>query len=73
MKLKNNSTRDYSYEKHLLVAGQELEINDEKACKVLLKQDGVTEVIDMKEVEKLKAEVKNLKAQVKKPQKNSKH
>lgn len=68
MKLKNNSPRDYMYEKIFLKAGQELELENEKAFKSFLKQDGVTEVIDKKEVEKLKAEVKKLKADVKKPQ-----
>lgn len=68
MKLKNNSTRDYMYNAILLKSGEELELDDDKACKTLLKQKGVIEVVDKKEVEKLKAEVKKLKAEVKKPQ-----
>ena len=62
MKLKNNSTRDYNFDKIFLKAGEEMEIADEKACKVLLNQDGVEEVIDKSEVEKLKSEVEKLKA-----------
>lgn len=62
MKLKNNATRDYNYDMIFLKAGEELEVLDEKACKVLLNQDGVEEVIDKAEVEKLKAEVEKLKA-----------
>ena len=62
MKLKNNSTRDYWYDKILLEAGKELEIKDEKAIKVLLNQEGVSEVVDKKEVEELKAKVKELEA-----------
>lgn len=61
MKLKNNSVRDYNYDKIFLKAGQELEITDKDACQVLLKQDGVIEVVDIQEVERLKAEVKKLK------------
>lgn len=62
MKLKNNSTRDYNFDTIFLKAGEEMEIADEKACKVLLNQDGVEEVIDRDEVAKLKAEVEKLKA-----------
>ena len=62
MKLKNNSSRDYNYDMIFLKAGEELEVVDEKACKVLLNQDGVEEVLDREEIEKLKAEVEKLKA-----------
>ena len=65
MKLKNKSSRDYIYDKLVLEAGKELEVTDEKACKILLKQEGVEEIVDLKEVEKLKKEVN-------KPQKKSK-
>lgn len=70
MKLKNNSTRDYNFDKIFLKAGEEMEIADEKACKVLLNQEGVEEVIDKAEVEKLKAEIKKLEKA--KPQKKAK-
>ena len=69
MKLKNNSTRDYNFDKIFLKAGEEIEIADEKACKVFLNQDGVEEVIDKAEVEKLKAEVEKLKAKSQKKKK----
>lgn len=72
MKLKNTSPRDYMFEKIFLVAGQEMEITDEKAIKSFLKQDGVIEVVDKNEVEKLKAEVKKLKAETKKTSKSKK-
>ena len=62
MKLKNNSSRDYNYDTIFLKAGEELEVVDKKACKVLLNQDGVEEVLDREEIEKLKAEVEKLKA-----------
>lgn len=71
MKLINKSKRDYWYDKILLVSGQELEIEDKKACKTLLNQEGVEEVIDKAEVEKLKKEVKKLK-KVSKPKKAKK-
>ena len=70
MKLKNNATRDYNFDKIFLKAGEEMEIADEKACKVLLNQEGVEEVIDKAEVEKLKAEIKKLEKA--KPQKKAK-
>ena len=71
MKLINKSKRDYWYDKILLVSGQELEIEDEKACKTLLNQEGVEEVIDKAEVEKLKKQVEKLK-KVSKPKKAKK-
>ena len=72
MRLKNNSPRDYNHDKIFLRAGEEMTIKDESICKVLLRQEGVEEIIDMAEVEKLKAENKKLKAEVKKPQKSNK-
>lgn len=72
MKLKNKSNRDYMYDKLVLEAGKELDVTDEKACKVLLKQDGVEEIVDLKEVEKLKKQVAKLEKEVNKPQKKSK-
>lgn len=70
MKLKNKSNRDYNFDKIFLKAKSEMEIEDVNACKVLLNQEGVEEVIDKKEVEKLKKEVEKLKKEVKKqPQK----
>lgn len=65
MKLENKSTRDYMYSNGIKVAifhkGDVLECDD-KIAKILLKQDGVIEVVDKDEVEKLKAEIANLKA-----------
>ena len=59
MKLENKSTRDYMYSNGIKVAifhkGDVLECDD-KIAKILLKQDGVIEVVDKAEVEKLKAE-----------------
>lgn len=72
MKLKNKSSRDYRYDKLVLEAGKELDIKDEKACKILLKQEGVEEIADLKEVEKLKKQVAKLEKEVKKPQKKAK-
>ena len=72
MRLKNNSPRDYNHEKIFLRAGEEMEIKDESICKVLLRQDGVEEVIDKDEVQKLKEEVKKLKSENKKTSKSKK-
>lgn len=63
MKLKNTATRDYIYESIFLKAGEVLEVKDEKACQVLLKQAGVEEIFDKQEVDKMKAEIEKLKAE----------
>ena len=65
MKLKNNSCRDYNHDKIFLKSGEEMEIADEKICKILLNQEGVVEVVDTNEVKKLKDEIKKLKSEKK--------
>lgn len=66
MKLENKSTRDYMYSNGIKVAmfrkGDILECDD-KIAKILLKQEGVIEVVDKDEVAKLKAEIADLKAE----------
>lgn len=62
MKLINNSTRNYMAFNIILKAGKDLDTEDEKIAKILLKQNGVEEYIDKKEVEKLKKEIQKLKA-----------
>lgn len=62
MKIKNTSSRNYMANLFILKAGEEAEV-DETMAKILLKQEGVEEVIDMAEVEKMKAEVEKLKAE----------
>ena len=65
MKLENKSTRDYMYNNGIKVTmfrkGDILECDD-KIAKILLKQEGVIEVVDKDEVAKLKAEIADLKA-----------
>lgn len=61
MKLINNSTRNYIAYDTVLEVGKVQEVADEKTAEILLKQEGVEEYIDKKEVEKLKKELKQLK------------
>lgn len=72
MKLKNTSTRDYMHNCIILKAGETMEITDEKMIKVLLNQEGIEEVIDKSDVEKMQKEIEQLKATVKKPAKKKK-
>ena len=62
MKLINNSPRNYIAFDTVLEAGKVLEIKDSKTINILKTQPGVEEYIDKEEVEKLKKEVKELKA-----------
>ena len=63
MKLKNTSTRNYIYENIVLEKDKTLEVSDEKACQTFLKQEGVEEVFDKEQVDKMKAEIEKLKAE----------
>lgn len=63
MKLKNNSPRDYIYNKIILKAGQILEISDERAIKILLNQPDVIQHVDIDEVTKLRAELAKFEAE----------
>lgn len=60
MKLINNSPRNYIAFDVILEAGKVLEV-EEKTAKIFLKQEGVEEYIDKKDVEKLKKELEELK------------
>lgn len=63
MKLKNTSTRNYIYENIVLEKDKTLEVSDEKAYQTFLKQEGVEEVFDKEQVDKMKAEIEKLKAE----------
>ena len=63
MKLKNTSTRNYIYENIVLEKDKILEVSDEKAYQTFLKQEGVEEVFDKEQVDKMKAEIEKLKAE----------
>ena len=63
MKLKNTSTRNYIYENIVLEKDKTLEVSDKKACQTFLKQEGVEEVFDKEQVDKMKAEIEKLKAE----------
>lgn len=65
MKIINNSTRNYIAFDYVLEAGKVLEIEDETAIKILLKQPDVEEYIDQQEVQQLKEELKQLKEEKK--------
>lgn len=62
MKLINKSTRNYIACNIILEAGKVLEVKDDKAIKLFLKQEAVEEYVDIKEIEKLKKEIQELKA-----------
>lgn len=72
MKLINNSPRNYMAYDVILEAGKTLEIKDKLAIDILLKQDGVEEYIDKKDVEKLKKEIKKLKEELEEKPKKTK-
>lgn len=63
MKLKNTSNRNYMFGLEIFKAGETIEVEDKKTAETLLKQEGIEEVIDKEEVEKLKAELEAVKAE----------
>ena len=50
MKLINKSTRNYIACNIILEAGKVLEVKDDKAIKLFLKQEAVEEYVDIKEI-----------------------
>ena len=63
MKLINNSPRNYIAYDTILETGKIIEIKDKLIIDIFLKQEGIEEYIDKNEVEKLKKEIKELKAE----------
>lgn len=57
MKLQNTSVRDYTCFDIRIKAGETLDVENKKACEILLKQEGVIEAVDKKQVENLEKEL----------------
>ncbi len=70
MKLENKSCRDYIAFNVILKANSVQEVEDKKACKILLKQQGVKEYADLKFQRDLQAENEALKKELEKVNKN---
>lgn len=69
MKLENRAPRDYMAFDVILKANSTQDVTNKQAIAILLKQDGVSEFVDVSDKKELEAENENLKKELAKLQK----